>query len=404
MVIVSMDKPDIPMNSVYNFWELIDESSSSDPNMEYVSDDVNKHICLLRFTGGTTGEGKCAMYSLSNFLSAATNSSWYSEVFPFDNPKVLLSTPITHASGSMVLPVYFTGGTIVTLNRVDIELMCQTIGKEKIDLLHAVPTVLYRILDMGVAKKYDLRSLKIIRYGASPISPSKLEALIKEFGRIFVQGYAASESWIPCTILGRGDHDFATEIGKKRLSSLGRVVPGMEVKISDEKGREVPIGKEGEIWIRGPITIQGYYNDPAQTEDNFSEDGFFKSGDIGYMDNEGFIYLVDRKKDMIVSGGFNVYATEVENCLNSHSAVKGSVVVGIPDDYWGEAVQAEVVLKEGVRITEIELINYCKEHIARYKVPKAIKFVTELPLSPVGKPLRRVVREKYWDKQKRRIH
>lgn len=404
MIIISMDKPDVPMRGLYYFWELIDQSSPSDPDAEYGYDDVNKHICLLKFTGGTTGKGKCAMFSLENFLSAATNSSWGTEVFLSENPKLLVSTPLTHAASSYVLPCYFRGGTIVTINRVDIEQMCQTVEKERIDLLQSIPTVLYRMVDMGLTKKYDLSSLKIIRYGASPISPSKLEVLIKEFGRIFVQGYAATESWTPCTILGRNDHDVTTEAGRKRLHSLGRVVPGMEVKISDDNGCELAIGEVGEIWIRGPITIQGYHNDPEQTKENFSGDGFFKSGDMGYMDNEGFIYLVDRKKDMIISGGFNVYAVEVENCLNSHAAVKESAVVGIPDDYWGEAVHAEVVLKEAERIGQEELINYCKQHIARYKAPKTIKFVTELPLSPIGKVLRRAIKEKYWENQKRRIH
>jgi fatty-acyl-CoA synthase len=403
MAIILMDKPDRPMSDVYYFWDLINESSPADHDVELVADDAIKHTCLLKFTGGTTGRSKCAMYSLSNLLSTGTNLS-YSEVFPYDKPKALLATPITHAAGAMILPVFFKGGTVITLNRSDIEPLCKAIEKERADLIYTVPTVLYSMVDKGLTDKYDLSSLKTIRYGASPISPAKLEELIRQFGRIFIQGYASTEAWVPGTILARNEHDTSTEEGRKRLNSIGRPVPGMEFKIADDVGNEKPIGEEGEIWIRGPHTIIGYYDDPDQTKENFSEDGFWKSGDIGYMDHEGFYYLVDRKKDMIVSGGFNVYATEVENCINSHPAVEQSAVVGIPDEYWGEAVHAEVILKKGAKISEEKLINYCKDYISRYKAPKSIKFVDELPLSPVGKVLRREVRKKYWGRKRRRVH
>jgi len=394
MIMIVMDKPDKQMDGVYDFWELINKSSPADLDTQIVADNANKHTCLFKFTGGTTGRGKCAMYSVSNFLSSGTNLS-YGDVFPNEKPKALLSTPITHAAGAMVIPVYFKGGTVVTLNRPDIEIFCKAIEREKVELIYTVPTVLYRMVDMGLTEKYDLSSLKTIRYGASPIASGKLEELIKQFGRIFMQGYASTESWVPGTIMNRDEHDVSTEEGRKRLKSVGRPVPGMEFKIVDSDGKEKQLGEEGEIWIRGPHTIVGYYNDPEQTKEGFSKDGFWKSGDIGYMDTDGFIYLIDRKKDMIVSGGFNVYPTEVENCINSHPSVQQSAVVGRPDEYWGEAVHGEVILKKGAVLSENDLIKYCKEALSRYKVPKSITFVEELPLSPVGKVLRREVRKKY---------
>jgi len=403
IIIICMDNPENKMENVYGFWDLMDESSSNDPSFQVTSDDARKHTCLLKFTGGTTGLGKCAMYSLSNFLSAGTNLS-YSDVFPHDNPKVLLSTPITHAAGSMIIPAYFKGGTVITLNRADIESFCQVIEKEKVELIYTVPTVLYRMVDMQITERYDLSSLQTIRYGASPISDAKLEELIKQFGRIFIQGYAATESWVPGTILKKDEHDLSTETSKKRLKSIGSPVPGMEFKIADSEGNEMPIGEEGEIWIRGPHNVIGYYKDDDQTKENFTDDGFWKSGDIGYMDDANFLYLVDRKKDMIVSGGFNVYANEVEKCINGHPAVQQSAVVGIPHDYWGEAVHAEVILNENANISEVDLIDYCKQRIARYKSPKSIKFVDSLPLSSVGKVLRRVVKEKYKGNKDRRIY
>jgi len=166
----------------------------------------------------------------------------------------------------------------------------------------------------------------------------------------------------------------------------------------------VPDGEIGEIWVRGPSVTQGYYKDPEQTAEGFSPNGFWKSGDMGYLDQKGYVYLVDRKKDMIVSGGFNVYAVEVENAINSHPAVEQSAVISIPHQEWGEAVHAEVVLKENLVISEEELINFCKGKIGKYKVPKSISFVTGLPTSPVGKVLRRQVREKYWQGQNRQVN
>lgn len=402
IIIIALDEPDRPLNGVYNFWDLVKKSSPSDYDTQYVVDDASKHIWLLKFTGGTTGRGKCVKYSLSNYLSAGTNIS-FSEVFPNSRPKALLSTPITHASGGMVIPIYFKGGTVITLNRAEIDKFCQAIEEHKVELIYTVPTVLYRMVDMRLTEKYDLNSLKTIRYGASPISPSKLQDLIDQFGRIFIQGYAATEAWVPGTILEKEDHDISTEASKKKLNSVGIPVPGMEFKIVDEKGNEKPIKEAGEILIRGPHTVAGYYNNTTESKKNFTNDGFWKSGDIGYINDDGYIYLTDRKKDMIVSGGWNVYSTEVENCINTHPDVQQSIVVGLPDDDWGERVHAEVILKKGREISKEDLKDHCRNKISHYKVPKTIEFVETLPLSSVGKLLRREVRKKYWKDKKRLI-
>ena len=185
--------------------------------------------------------------------------------------------------------------------------------------------------------------------------------------------------------------------------TAGRPLPGVEVIIADDEGKEVSRGEKGEIWVRCDAVVTEYYKDPENTAANF-QDGFWKSGDVGYMDEDGYIYIVDRKKDMIISGGFNVYASEVEHALNSHPAVQQSVVVGIPHEEWGESVHAEVILSEDQAITPEELIQYCKAKIASYKVPKTIDYVKELPTSGVGKVLRRKVREKYWENQVRNVH
>lgn len=404
VVMVAMDKPWQSMEGVYDFWDLVPQASSQDPGDEFIYEDVRKHMAIMRFTGGTTGQPKCTMYSISNVFSAGLNPIHFIELYPFEQPKALLCTPITHASGAVMLPAYFKGGKVITLNRVDIDLMCQTVAQDRTDLIYVVPTVLYRMLDMGLPEKYDLSSLRTIRYGASPISPAKLEELLAQFGPVFVQGYASTECWPPATILGRGEHGLDNEEQRQILKSVGSPVPGVEVMICDDEGNETPPHQEGEIWIRGGNTIAGYYNDPEQTQANFTENGFWKSGDIGYRDEAGRIYLVDRKKDMIITGGFNVYAQEVENALNAHPAVQNSAVVGVPDEYWGEMVCGVVLLKEGASATSDELIAFCKENLTRYKVPKRIDFVEELPLSAVGKLLRRKVRKQYWDDSQRNIH
>jgi acyl-CoA synthetase (AMP-forming)/AMP-acid ligase II len=261
-------------------------------------------------------------------------------------------------------------------------------------MVYAVPTVLYRMLEMDLPRKYDLSSLKTIRYGGAPISPSKLEVLLALFGPIFVQGYGSTECWPSVTILARKDHGTHSPEQIKKLNSVGRPLPGEEVIICDDNGEILPPGQRGEICIRGPNTVEGYYNNPELTAENFSESGFWKSGDIGYVDAQGYVYLVDRKQDMIITGGYNVYAIEVENCLNSHPAVQNSAVVGIPHESWGEAVCAMVLPSRGCKPASQELKEHCKQHLARYKVPKKIEITDQLPLSPAGKVLRREVRRR----------
>ncbi len=391
---VVMDRPEESLPGVHHFWDLVEAAPAEEVTAEFEAGDAGQHISLLRFTGGTTGRAKCAMYSLDNLWVWGMNPAHYYETFPYEHPRAMLFSPINHAaSGSVVIPVHIKGGAIVTLNRADIELIGRVIAGERIDMIYAVPTVLYRILDLELPRKYDLSSLKTIRYGAASISPAKLENLLAQFGRIFVQGYGSTECWPSATILGRDDHRTETEAQIGRLASIGRPFPGEEVIICDDDGQRLEPGEVGELWIRGANTIQGYYNDPEQTRENFSAAGFWKSGDLGFMDEESYVYLVDRKKDLIISGGFNVYATEVENCLNSHPAVADSAVVGVPDETWGEAVHCAVVLSRGRTATAEELIAHCKRRLARHKAPKRVEIVDRLPLSPAGKVLRREVRK-----------
>jgi acyl-CoA synthetase (AMP-forming)/AMP-acid ligase II len=203
-------------------------------------------------------------------------------------------------------------------------------------------------------------------------------------------------------MLMKSDHVCGKDGAPGHLASAGRVASGLDLRIVDDAGREVADDETGEIWIRGRGTISGYYGSPEITATEFA-DGFWKSGDLGYRDAEGFIYIVDRKKDIVITGGFNVYAIEVENAINAHPEVVMSVVVGVPHAEWGEAVHAEVVVHAGATVTAEQLMQFVKGRIGAFKAPKSIAFVKELPLSPVQKVLRRVVRDKYWQGQARRV-
>jgi acyl-CoA synthetase (AMP-forming)/AMP-acid ligase II len=391
--VVAMDPPEKPRPGVHYFWNLVEQAAPEEIQEEFSADDPSEHISVLRFTGGTTGSAKCAQYTLSNLWTWGCNPAHYYETFPFSHPRALFFSPLHHAaSGSVVIPVHLKGGSVVTLNSADPEEIGRVIETHKVDMIYAVPTVLYRILEMGLPHQYDLSSLKTIRYGGSPISPAKLEILLELFGQIFVQGYGSTECWPSVTILGRKDHGTQTREQINRLLSVGRPMPGEEVIVCDKNGVAMPAGQRGEIWIRGANTISGYYRAPQLTKQNFSGNGFWRSGDMGYMDEDGYLYLVDRKQDMIITGGYNVYAIEVENCLNSHPAIQNSAVVGIPHDIWGEEVCAMVMLVQGSTTSPEDLIGHCKQHLARYKAPKKIEITNQLPLSPAGKVLRREVR------------
>jgi fatty-acyl-CoA synthase len=400
ITMVCLDPPKTAAADVLDFWELIGRADDADLSYEFAAADANQHISLLRFTGGTTGTAKCAMYTPANLWQWGCNPAHYYETLPYDSPRSMFFSPINHAaSGSVVIPTIIKGGVVVTLNTADTEQIGDAVAREKVNLIYCVPTVLYRMLEMNLPQKYNLKSLKTIRYGAAPISPAKLERLLAEFGPIFVQGYGSTECWPSITTLGRKDHGTQDDAQIARLASVGRPVPGEEVMVCDENGRALAAGKKGEIYVRGANTIAGYYKAPELTAENFTPNGFWKSGDVGYLDEMGYLYLVERLKDMIITGGYNVYATEVENCLNSHAAVENAAVVGVPDEAWGEAVWSMVLLKKGAEVTDKDLINYCKAHLARYKAPKKIEFSDALPVSPAGKVLRRQVREQF-QKQK----
>ena len=397
--VVCMDPVERPREGLHYFWDLVDGAAENNPDVEL---DDREHMALIRFTGGTTGKGKPATYCLDNWFglrdsfSALHDSDWNSEA------RMLHIAPISHGSGMFMIPAFYAGACNLTLNEPDLVRYCQTIAKERVSHAMLVPTILYRLLELPEAENADLSSLQSMFYGAAPMSPTKLKALQEKFGNIFVQVYGSTEHFALAVSMSKAAHQITTADDEKRLSSAGQVVTGAEVVVVNDGGMSVVPGELGELWLRSRGTCLGYLDNPEKTAEEFT-DGYWKSGDMGYQDEQGFVYIVDRKKDMIITGGFNVYATEVEAVINSHDAILMSAVVGIPHDDWGEAVHAEVMVREGMFLDEEELVNYVKHKLGGYKTPKSIKVVKQLPISAVGKVLRRHVRDKYWAESGRNV-
>jgi fatty-acyl-CoA synthase len=404
ITIVCMDPLDgsaARFDDVYSFWDLVSEASDTETDVEH---DIDQDVLQYRFTGGTTGRGKCAMYTIRNWEQ---NRATFLEIQDPMTPglRFLHFGPLSHGAGMFLYPVLMAGGVMVTLNSAAPEPVCAAVEAERIEYTTLVPTMLYRFLEMEDFKKYDLSSLKTLYYGAAPMSPEKLIQLQELFGNIFVQVYGSTEHLGLTTTLSKASHIVRTEKDRERLGSVGTVTPGVELKVvnPDDKDKELSSGEIGEIWMRSSAVIKGYLNNPAETEAEF-ENGWWKSGDIGRMDEDGYVYIMDRKKDVINSGGYNVYAAEVESVIASHPAVLMSAVVGAPHDDWGETVVAEIQLKAGADVDAEGIIGFCKERMAGYKVPKSVVFVDELPISPAHKVLRRKVREKYWEGRTRDVN
>jgi fatty-acyl-CoA synthase len=344
----------------------------------------------LSFTGGTTGKPKGVMstYRSGAYMTqiAMTEWDWHEE------PRFLISTPLSHAGAAFFMPSLLKGGSVVVLPGFDVPTVLKTIEEHRITATMLVPTMIYALLDHPATKDADLSSLKTIYYGASAISPSRLKEAIERFGPIFFQFYGQAECPMTITVLRKEEHD---PNDLDRLSSCGRVVPWVNVKLLDDDLNEVPDGEPGEICVQSPLTMKGYWKKPEETAEAF-RGGWLHTGDVARKDEQGFLHIVDRKKDMIVSGGFNVYPREVEDVISTHPAVASVGVIGVPDEKWGESVKAVVVLREGQTVDAAELQAMVKEKKGAVYTPKSVDFVDALPLSPLGKPDKKALRAQYW--------
>jgi len=266
-----------------------------------------------------------------------------------------------------------------------------------------VPTMINFVLQHPGLGSYDLSSVRHVTYGASPIAPEVLKRAMRAFDCEFGQGYGLTEASPLLTVLSAEDHNRAMAGEEHLLASCGKPVAGVEVRVVDADGLPVKPGQVGEITARGPNVMTGYWKRPEDTEAAV-RDGWLYTGDLATVDDEGFLYLVDRKKDMIVTGGENVFSTEVEAAIYEHPAIKEAAVIPVPDADWGEAVHACVAVKEGRQLTSEELIEFCRPRLANYKLPRSVEIIPgELPKGGTGKILKKLLREKYWSGQSRRI-
>ncbi|OBY88482.1 fatty-acid--CoA ligase [Pseudomonas sp. AU11447] len=359
-------------------------------------------LASIMYTGGTTGHPKGVMHSHQNIWSMLMARL---AGHPIEEGAVVLHVaPMFHAAAlAAVLLQYMMDLPHVFMPGFEpVELM-QTIQREQVRETLLVPVMLQVILTHPEFHRYDLSSLKSMVYGAAPISPALMNLALEHLpGLEFTQGYGMTETTSGVVFNGPENHS-AAGVASGRIRAAGQ--PGISVlaRIVDEQGEEVPRGSVGEILLRGPQIMLGYWNRPEETAQAL-RGGWMHTGDAGYMDDEGYIYIVDRVKDMIVSGGENVYSAEVEGAIASHPAVALSAVIGIPHAKWGEAVHAVIVLKPGTRAEGEEIIEHCRRFIAGYKCPKTVEFREAMPLSAAGKILKRDLRSPYWKDQQRAVN
>ena len=353
-------------------------------------------VAALSYTGGTTGKSKGAVRrhrELAGFASAVLSNF----EIP-DNPRFLAVAPISHVAGTKVLPTLMRGGTVHLVRGFDPEAVLAAIARERINFTLLVPTMIYVLLDHPSLSKTDLSSLELLLYGASPISPSRLFEGVERIGPVFSQLYGQTECY-PIAVLRKADHD---RNAPELALSCGFPVDACEVKILDDAGEEVAVGEPGEICVRSPYVMAEYWKRPEQTASTL-RNGWLHTDDIARADDRGYMFILDRKKDMIVSGGFNIYPREVEDVLATHAGVLMAAVMGAPDDKWGEAVTAFIVARGDAPPTAQELIDLVKQRKGSAHAPKHIKFVSDLPLTGVGKIDKKKLRASLWAGRQRMV-
>ncbi|MGX1101699.1 MULTISPECIES: AMP-binding protein [Bradyrhizobium] len=353
-------------------------------------------ISTLNYTGGTTGKSKGALRYHREYGGFAAAILADFEI-P-ETPRYLTVAPISHVAGTKVLPTLMRGGTVHMLKGFDPDAVFTTIAREKINFTLFVPTMIYVMLDHPALDKTDLSSLELLLYGASAMSPSRLVEGIERIGPVFSQLYGQTECY-PVSVLRKADHDPKTP---DLFLSCGFPITACQVNILDQDDQEVATGEAGEICVRATHVMAEYWKRPDITAETLKS-GWLHTGDIARMDERGYMFILDRKKDMIVSGGFNIFPREVEDVLSQHADVAMVAVVGVPDDKWGEAVTAVVVAREGAVPNADELIGLVKAKKGSAHAPKQIQFVKELPMTGVGKVDKKVLKARFWTGRDRMV-
>lgn len=354
----------------------------------------------LQTGSGTSGDFKMAVMTHRAYHAFVSFCLLW---MPDPDPVMLVAAPITHAGGGLAYHVLATGGRLVLLEKPDPENVLRAIQAHRVTKLFLPPTVIYRLMAHPDVRSFDCSSLKYLAFSAAPMTTAKIREAIELFGPVIAQAYGQTEA-LGITCMRPDEFMVDGQIAPEaRLSACGRpALPFSRVVVKGDDGAILPVGAQGEICVRGDQVIAGYYKNPTATASALV-DGWMHTGDIGYFDESGYLHIVDRKKDMIISGGFNVYSAEVEQAISTHEAVHECAVIGVPHADWGEAVKAIVVLKPGMEVSEKGLIQWCKERLSGVKVPKSVDFVPDLPRSQRGKVLKRVLRDPFWANLSRKV-
>ncbi len=357
-------------------------------------------VVTLFSSGGTTGNPKGVMMThlaWMTWIAASQRLLWH------DRAIHLVVAPMTHAAGGVTLMMSAMGATNVILPGFDPVRVMTAIEQHRITHLFLPPTAVYRLLAHPDVRKHDYSSLRYFNYASAPMALEKIKEAMDVFGPVMMTGFGQTELGPNTTFFSPEDHRQALAAGDdRRLTSVGRPTLFARVEVMDDHGALLPPETHGEVVVRSTAVMKGYYKNPEETA-RASAHGWHHTGDIGFKDREGWVYLVDRKRDMLISGGFNIFPSEVEKAIVAHPAVQDCAVVGVPDADWGEAVKAVVELKPGAAVDTAELAEFCRARLAGYKVPKSFEIWPELPRSAAGKVLRRRVRERFWQGRERNI-
>ncbi|OBJ28649.1 MULTISPECIES: fatty-acid--CoA ligase FadD8 [Mycolicibacter] len=381
--------------------DLAAEAAKYVPQPLVPADLAPDHIGGLTYTGGTTGKPKGVIGTVAS-ITAMTTTQLAEWEWP-EHPKFLMCTPLSHAGAAFFVPTIIKGGQLVVLTKFDPAEVLRVIEEQKITATMLVPSMIYALMDHPDSHTRDLSSLETVYYGASAMNPVRLQEAIDRFGPIFAQYYGQSEAPMVITYLAKGDHD------QKRLTSCGRPTLFARVALLGDDGNPVPQGEVGEICVSGPLLSGGYWKLPEATAETFSG-GWMHTGDLAREDEDGFYYIVDRTKDMIVTGGFNVFPREVEDVIAEHPSVAQVCVIGTPDEKWGEAVTAVVVLRPGVdsdaaavAAMTAEIQAAVKERKGSVQSPKQVIVTESVPVTALGKPDKKAVRAQFWSGAERSV-
>lgn len=350
---------------------------------------------FILYTGGTTGRSKGVLHTHRSMMINGLTHLVNGEIG--ETEQMLLTSPLPHAAGFFLQAGLLAGACLHVHDKFDVERVIATVINEKITWTFMVPTMIYRVLDAYDPARHDLGSLRTLVYGAAPITRVRLQEVLAKLGPVLLQLFGQTEVPDFATKLSKADH-----LDERFLGSCGQPVITAEVCIGDPMGRPLPFGEVGEIMVRSPYTLESYYDDPQKTAEVYVGE-WIKTGDVGYQIDTGHVFIVDRSKDMIITGGMNVYSSEVENAVQEYPGVRQVMVIGIPHEDWGEAVCAAVI-PAGPDFDADDLIAFCKQRLAAYKVPKVVEVVADIPLTAYGKPDKKALRAKYWGAQTRQVN